>query len=183
MRALGDIKLILGIGNPGKEYEHTYHNAGLLAFEHLAARDGAGAFRRAPHKAFSYAKGRRFIFARSLTFMNESGRAAQDACAFFKVPSASLAVLHDESDLPFGSFKWTAGRGAAGHRGVASIITFLGTNKFARCRIGIRPPAASRRKAGEFVLTHIPSRDQAALTRTFESIATELGLQPETQGE
>ncbi len=138
---INSIKLILGIGNPEAAFENTYHNAGILALRHLANLDEASPFRRAPHKAFSYAKGKRFLFACSLTYMNESGRSAQDACAFFKVPPGALLVLHDESDLVLGSFKTSVARGAAGHKGVASIAHALGTNTFARVRIGIRPRA------------------------------------------
>ena len=168
-------KLILGIGNPEAAFENTYHNAGMLALEYLAARDGAPAFRRASHKAFSYARGTHFIFARSLVYMNESGRSAQDACVFFKVEPNALLVLHDESDLVLGSLKASSSQGAAGHKGVASIAHALGTNAFGRVRSGIRPQETIRRKAGEFVLSPIPPGNYAELTRVFGEIGTLLG--------
>ncbi len=170
------IKLILGIGNPEAALENTYHNAGMLALEYLAARDGAPAFRRVSHKAFSYARGTHFIFARSLVYMNESGRSAQDACVFFKVHPNALLILHDESDLVLGSFKLSSSQGAAGHKGVASIAHTLGTNSFGRVRIGIRPKETVRRKAGEFVLSPIPPGDYAELTNVFKKIGVFLGL-------
>ncbi len=179
MVAPHNIKLILGIGNPEAAFENTYHNAGILALQYLADRDGAPAFRRASHRAFAYARGKHFIFARSLTYMNESGRSAQNACAFFTIPPSALLVLHDESDLVLGSFKVSVSRGAAGHKGVASIAHALGTNAFARLRIGIRPKEAIRRKAGEFVLSPLPSGDRAELTRAFGEIAESLGLENE----
>lgn len=171
------VKLILGIGNPEASFEHTYHNAGILALDYLAARDRAPAFRRAPHNAFSYARGAHFVFARSLVYMNESGQSAHNACAFFKVPPLALLVLHDESDLPLGTFKVSFSQGAAGHKGVTSIAHALGTRAFGRVRIDIRPKETVRRKAGEFVLSPIPSGDYAKLTRVFGDIAALLGCE------
>ncbi|MBI2623604.1 MAG: peptidyl-tRNA hydrolase [Candidatus Liptonbacteria bacterium] len=171
------IKLILGIGNPGTEYEDTYHNAGLLALEHLAAADGAGVFRRPSRKSFTSARGAHFLFARSLTFMNASGASAREACAFLKVSPNALAVLHDESDLSLGTFQCAFGKGAAGHKGIASIVEALGTSGFWRIRIGIRPKEAVRRKAGAFVLSRMRPGDRAALTRIFAEIASSLGLE------
>jgi PTH1 family peptidyl-tRNA hydrolase len=174
--ALHDIKLILGIGNPGAKFENTYHNAGMRALEYLAERDGAAPFRRPSRTVFSYARGKHFIFARSHTYMNESGRSACDACAFFKVPAHALLVLHDDSDIALGTFKEAQGRGAAGHHGVASVAASLGTTDFVRVRIGIRPQEVVRRKAGEFVLSPIRAEDLAALEGVFQTIAKLLGL-------
>lgn len=166
------IRLILGIGNPGPEFRNTYHNVGLLALEVCAAGDRAGEFRNPSRKHFSHARGKRFLFAHSRTFMNESGISAREACSFFKVPPGSLAVLHDESDLPLGTFQCAFGKNPAGHKGVASIAEALGTTSFWRIRIGIRPEKESvRRKAGEFVLSPILPEDGLRLAAVFEEIS------------
>ncbi len=169
---LSSIRLIVGIGNPGQEYKHTYHNAGALTLQICARRDGAPEFQKAPRKHFTYAKGAHFIFVRSLTFMNESGIAVREACAFFKVPPEAVAVMHDESDLPLGTFQYAFGKGAAGHKGVLSATEALGTENFWRIRIGIRPHKEhTRQKAGAFVLTSISREDQKKLARVAEEIA------------
>lgn len=166
-----DIKVIMGIGNPGKEFEQTYHNAGLLGLTVCALRNGAGEFKKPSRKHFDCAKGTHFAFARSLTFMNESGKSAAEVCAFFKISPDSLLVMHDESDLPIGTFQESFGKGAAGHRGIASIQNALNTQDFWRLRIGIRPlEEPKRRKAGEFVLAKIRPEDQPVLNHTFGEI-------------
>ena len=166
------IKVILGIGNPGKEFAGTYHNAGLLGLAACAARDKADMFKKPPRKHFDHARGEHFVFARSLTFMNESGKSAAEVSSFFKISPQTLLVMHDESDLPLGTFQCSFGKGAAGHRGISSIQNSLGTHNFWRLRIGIRPlEEPKQRKAGEFVLKEIRAEDWASLERTFGAIA------------
>ncbi len=117
------MKLIVGLGNPGKEYEQTRHNVGVLVIEELE---------------------RRGVNARLLkpkSFMNRSGEEVQKAVAYYKLPLSELIVVHDDADLPFGSFKMESGKGSAGHNGVQSIIDALGGEKgFLRLRIGISRP-------------------------------------------
>ncbi|MCR4328142.1 MAG: aminoacyl-tRNA hydrolase [Patescibacteria group bacterium] len=167
------IKLILGIGNPGKEFHNTYHNAGLLALSHIATHYDTPAFHHVSGKSFSYSKKRPYVLAQSLVFMNESGNAAHDACSFFKIPPEHLLVLHDDSDLSTGTVADAFSRGSAGHNGVISIINTLGTENFWRIRIGIRPSTElQRKKAGDFVLSPITQSDYMLLEKAFDLIVS-----------
>jgi peptidyl-tRNA hydrolase, PTH1 family len=159
--------LVVGLGNPGPEFEDTYHNIGMLAVRAIAA----GSPFKAHKKLFSYAAAGGTAFVIPLVFMNESGRAVAEAMKKFGARPADLIVIHDDSDLPIGAYKLSIGRGAAGHKGVASIIRALGTDGFTRIRIGIRNPREKRRKkAGEFVLKKIAPRDRAAFKEVFASL-------------
>ncbi len=169
-----DIRLVLGLRNPGTEYENTYHNAGGLFVDYLASVVEAD-FKKAPR--FEYAKAGKLIIARSLAYMNESGPVAYAAVKYFGVPAERLFVVHDDSDLTLGTFKITAGQNAAGHHGIESVIDALGTKNFSRIRIGVRPAQEKkRRKAGEFVLKRISRKDSDALKGTFNRICAELGV-------
>jgi len=168
--------LIVGLGNPGEEYENTYHNVGFLAL--LAAKksiEAAATETEAPFEryknSFEYAKCGALAFVRPLTFMNESGRAVREAARMFHAKPDEIFVLHDDSDLTVGAIKISVGQNAAGHHGVESIIESLGSNEFTRARIGIRPAnEVIRKKAGEFVLKPIKKSDHAALEKVFEEI-------------
>ncbi len=167
------IGIIIGLGNPGKEYAETYHNTGFLAVHALAA---GASFSRIPKKHFAYAKRNGFIFVQPLVFMNISGIAAKNALGYFKTSPDAMLVAHDDSDLAAGRWKLDFGRGAAGHRGVASIIEALGTKNFWRLRIGVRgknekrPPR--RIKAGDFVLRKITSEDQNLIHFAIDGFTT-----------
>lgn len=129
------ITLVVGLGNPGERYARTYHNAGRIAMRALEED-------RTP-----FAPRTRFIVTD--TYMNESGLAVKRA---LRAKPSALLVVHDDADLPIGSYRLVFARGAAGHHGVESIIRALGTKEFWRLRIGIRPPAMKNAKADSFVL-------------------------------
>src|SRR3989344_1261719 len=132
--------VIAGLGNPGKEYEKTRHNAGRSVVELLAKEEGAGEFvMNKPAKALT-AKGEvggeKAVLILPETMMNASGKAVS---AFIKTPKAarSLLVIHDVLDLPLGTIKLVFGRGSGGHKGVESIMRAIKTKDFARIRVGI----------------------------------------------
>ena len=165
-----DVSLVVGLGNPGKEYERTYHNAGRLALAALAPETGWHA-----RDKFRYVKETGRTFAAPETFMNESGEAVAAALKYFKVKPVDLLVIHDDCDLPLGQWKLQFGRGSAGHRGIASIIAHLKTDEFWRLRIGIRDAAEKkRRKAGDFVLNRIGAEAMKDLDRVIDDIKKEL---------
>jgi peptidyl-tRNA hydrolase, PTH1 family len=170
--------LIMGLGNPDPEFEETYHNVGMMAVEWLAARaaPGLGGMEFRPYKdLFSYAKAGNKVFIRQSVYMNESGRAAKEALRMFGAAASDLIVIHDDSDLPVGSYKRASGGGSAGHKGVQSIIDHLGTQEFVRIRIGIREKEEiKRKKAGDFVLSPITADDRRSFEVAFEGIATAL---------
>jgi PTH1 family peptidyl-tRNA hydrolase len=170
-------KLLIGLGNPGMEYENTYHNAGVAALD-AAASDlsGGNALHwKSYRNLFAYAQIGNWIFAKPITFMNDSGIAVREAARKFNVLPEDIVLLHDDSDLPLGTWKISRARGAAGHHGAESAIAALGTNSFARIRIGIRPTdERTRSKAGSFVLRKVTKGAAAKLETVFRAITEEL---------
>jgi PTH1 family peptidyl-tRNA hydrolase len=169
--------LVIGLGNPGTDYENTYHNAGALALDAIATLLAGGETARwdVHKKLFSSATAGKWIFVKPLTFMNVSGTAVREASRKFNVPAKNIIILHDDSDLPIGTWKISRGQGAAGHHGVESAIAALGANDFTRIRIGIRPANERvRKKAEEFVLRKITKAAAATLGKTFGEIAKTL---------
>ncbi len=172
------VRLIIGLGNPGADYENTYHNAGMMALTAIAETlSGGEELHWKNHKKlFASAENGHWVFIRPLTFMNESGGAVREAARKFAIPSEHIILLHDDSDLPLGAWKIARGRGAAGHHGVESVITSLGANDFTRIRIGIRPrDERVRKKAGTFVLRKVTKIDGAIFKKIFGEISQALG--------
>ena len=170
-----EIKLLVGLGNPGVEYENTYHNVGQLFVDDLAGESAK--FKK--EKYFEYQRWRKPILVKTLTFMNQSGVAVLAAKNYFNSKPNEILIIHDDSDISLGGFKLSFGRGSAGHQGIESIIKFLRTNKFYRLRIGIRPmqkaglPAEVRQrrtKAGKLVLKKIPTSERKVLKNLFRRI-------------
>ena len=153
---LSAVRLVIGLGNPGEKYRRTYHNTGAAFLDRLAAPGPDGPPPAKKRRHFIYVKQGGWTLAWPVMFMNESGIAVAEAARYFRVPPQAVLVVHDDSDLALGSFKFAFGAGAAGHRGVQSIIQTLGTKEFWRLRIGIR---SHRGKAGTFVL-RAPSADE-----------------------
>jgi peptidyl-tRNA hydrolase, PTH1 family len=148
--------LIVGLGNPGREYAATRHNLGWLALDELCTHAQIpGGFKKKFQGEF--AKGtlgtRECIFLRPETYMNESGRSVQGAVAFFHAAPSDVIVLHDELDLPFGEVRVKVGGGHAGHNGVRSLIQAIGP-EFVRVRMGVgRPPPSFTGEVADFLLT------------------------------
>ncbi len=158
--------LVVGLGNPGKEYASHRHNVGFMALEELARVLRAGEFRDKFSGRFTRAShaGEDLVLLQPLTFMNLSGQSVQPAAAFFKVPPANVLVLHDELDLPFGEVRLKSGGGHAGHNGLRSIMSSLGGGDFVRLRIGIgRPPAGFRGEVADYVLSGFDAMERAEL--------------------
>ncbi len=124
---------VVGLGNPGIRYDRSYHNVGFMAVDLLAQELNFPEFSR--KKNFDISKRGDFTLVKPITFMNLSGIAVKNAL----VKDSSLIVVHDDIDIPLGEIKISQSRGAAGHRGVTSVIRELGTKDFTRVRIGIRP--------------------------------------------
>jgi PTH1 family peptidyl-tRNA hydrolase len=162
------IKLIVGLGNPGKKYENTRHNAGFWLVERLAAQQRI-VLRKEPK---FHALAARLDTASGLawlllpqTWMNESGSAVAALAQFHKLAADEILVVHDELDLPPGGAKIKRGGGHAGHNGLRDIIATLGTADFWRLRIGIGHPRdieASEQEVVDYVL-HAPRKDEYAL--------------------
>jgi len=147
------IYLIVGLGNPGREYKNTRHNTGFMVVDRLANQHNQ-AFGKVESKAlvckFEH-QGKRIILAKPQTYMNESGQAVGGLVHFYKVPLENLLVVYDEVDLPVGTLRMRPEGGSAGQKGMKSIIERLGEKAFPRLRVGIgRPPG--RMEASAYVL-------------------------------
>ena len=135
--------MIVGLGNPGPAYRHTRHNFGFLAVDELADELNIQV-KRLKFKAMigeGRFNGNMVVLVKPMTFMNDSGRAVAPLLRYFKLPLSNLLVIHDDLDLPLGTLRLRPSGGTSGQRGMASIITHLGTQEFPRMRLGIgRPP-------------------------------------------
>ncbi|HQF57123.1 MAG TPA: aminoacyl-tRNA hydrolase [Candidatus Magasanikbacteria bacterium] len=136
--------LIVGLGNPGKQYEKTRHNVGFMVLENLQEKLlEYGISKWELSKKFNAEicgtsiNNQKIILVKPMTFMNDSGIAVQIISHFYKIKIQELIVIHDDKDLPLGEIKIQTGCGDAGHNGIKSIIKHLGTKNFHRIRIGI----------------------------------------------
>ena len=161
---MSEIKLIVGLGNPGREYEGTRHNAGFwwvdeFARVHQMTFKSESKFHG--HAARSVVHGREVYLLKPQTFMNVSGRAVAALAQFYKIDAAQMLVVHDELDLPPGSAKLKLGGGHGGHNGLKDIIAHLATRDFWRLRIGIGHPG-DRAEVANYVL-NAPRKEEHAL--------------------
>jgi PTH1 family peptidyl-tRNA hydrolase len=158
--------LVAGLGNPGREYERTRHNAGWLVLDELARRHG-GSWRSKFNGSLAEIRldGAKLALLKPETYMNESGRSVGAAARFFKAEPESLLVVHDDVDLEPGRLQARRGGGLAGHNGLRSLAQHLGTHDFLRLRIGIgRPRRGDPRPVKDWVLSPFsPDEDAEAL--------------------
>ena len=168
--------LAVGLGNPGPRYEATRHNVGFMVVDELARRHSSS-FR----SKFSGDLGqvrlgeRRVALLKPMTYMNESGRSVGGAVRFFKLDPAGLLIVHDDVDLDVGRLQARIGGGLAGHKGLRSIVSQLGTQEFLRLRIGVgRPERGDPRPISDFVLSPFtPQTDVQAITsRAADAVET-----------
>ncbi|MBI4616206.1 MAG: aminoacyl-tRNA hydrolase [Planctomycetes bacterium] len=133
------MRIVVGIGNPGREYAGTRHNVGFDVVELLASRHGTS-FRPGPNHgleaSFPY-RGERVLLVKPLTYVNESGRCASRVLAFYKEGVPSLLVVVDDVNLPLAKLRFRAGGSSGGHKGLRSLIDHLHTEGFARLRVGV----------------------------------------------
>jgi PTH1 family peptidyl-tRNA hydrolase len=142
--------LIVGLGNPGPQYELTRHNAGFLVLDYFADRHGFSLNHEKWQGQFCRERldGARILLVKPQTFMNRSGECVVRFADFYKVEPAKILVVHDDLDLPPGRIKVVARGGAGGHNGIRSIINHLGTSDFARLKLGIGRPARNDQGQG-----------------------------------
>ncbi|NTW14175.1 MAG: aminoacyl-tRNA hydrolase, partial [Candidatus Moranbacteria bacterium] len=164
------MKLLVGLGNPGKEYEKTRHNVGFLFLDFLDKSWAFPVFEPTSKWKGSVSagirNGEKTLLVKPDTFMNRSGECVRSIMDFFKLSPSDIVVVHDDLDIASGSFKIGSGSGAAGHNGVADIIQKLGTKDFTRVRIGIgRPP--ENIPADTFVLSRFSDEELGDLKMIF----------------
>jgi PTH1 family peptidyl-tRNA hydrolase len=169
------IKLVVGLGNPGREYESTRHNAGFWFVDALARELGAS-FNRETKFHGEVAKAGGVWLLKPTTFMNRSGQAVGALAKFFQITPAEIMVAHDEMDLPAGGVKMKIG-GAAGSNGIKDIVNHLGTKDFWRLRLGIGHPrelsgklggAMDRPEVVDYVLHRPGAEDQRAIDEVIK---------------
>ena len=168
--------LVVGLGNPGREYQRTRHNAGWLVLDELARRHG-GSWRSKFSGSLAEVRlgDLRLALLKPETYMNESGRSVGAAVRFFKVEPEQLLVVHDDVDLEAGRLQAKSGGGLAGHNGLRSLAQHLGSQDFLRLRIGVgRPGRGDQRPVADWVLSPFaPEEDAEALIgRAADAVET-----------
>lgn len=171
----------MGLGNPGRQYESTRHNAGFLALDLLAQQLDAGRVNQAKHQALFTTcrlEGKTLLLAKPQTFMNLSGQAVRDLAAAYQVPPERIVVLYDDINLAAGRLRVRRSGSAGGHNGIKDIIYQLNSDQFPRIKIGVGAPDRSREDLKDYVLDQMDSdayegvklAPQAALTLILQGV-------------
>lgn len=179
--SLGKTILLVGLGNPGKEYDGTRHNIGFLALgDWVSKTDEMSDWVAKKDLDCQEASGRlgdtRVIAIKPQTFMNLSGNSVQKVANFYKIPPDQIVVLHDELDIDFGQIRLRMGGASAGHNGIKSVSQMLGTEEYGRIRIGIGPKTPEQMDSADFVLKKFSSeqaKDLPALLKETSAILSE----------
>lgn len=167
------MRLVIGLGNPGAQYEHTRHNIGFRVVDMLAANYGWKWERRNRAMLASGTIGpEKVVLVKPLTYMNHSGEAVRELVHWYKLQPEDLLVIYDDLDLPTGKVRLRAKGSAGGHNGLDNIIRHLHTNQFPRLRIGIGRPTNHRVETINYVLG-IPPAEERTLLEIAEQRATE----------
>ncbi|GEM_PF-2309511 len=175
--------LIVGLGNPGEKYKKTAHNIGFRVISHLKEEEEFPSFEKDNPLNSLIAKGKvdekNVVLLFPLTFMNRSGEAVRKATARFLDNPETLIVVHDDTDLPLGTLKFSYKRGSAGHKGVLSILNHIKTKKFVRLRVGVRTKEG---KALSTVLKNLPERTEDVEKQAAKILKEKItsGLKSET---
>ena len=166
------MKLVIGLGNPGRKYAFTRHNVGFEVIERLASRHGAEPWRRKFDAEIAEAPigGERALLLRPQTLMNRSGQAVQAAVAFYKLPLEDLLVVCDDFNLPLGRLRIRTEGSSGGQKGLQNITQLLGTQEIARLRIGIGP-VPPEWDAADFVLGRFTPAERAAIVPLIDRSA------------
>ena len=181
---MNNMIIIIGLGNPGKKFEHTRHNVGFMAVDAFAKINNFPEFKLS--KKFSsliseeIIAEQKILLAKPQTFMNESGKAVRVITKPYTInPKPLLVIIHDDIDLPVGKIKIIKERGSAGHKGVESIIKSIGNDGLIRFRIGISPyskPDLEQIKAKNVVLKKFSKEEQKSIDKTIQNTVDALNL-------
>ncbi len=183
--------LIVGLGNPGKQYENTRHNLGFACLDEFAkgqAFPGWVAKKDLKsHEATNNMGGTRVILVKPQTFMNVSGEAVRAVQQFYKINNQNMLIVHDELDVPLGQIRIKRGGGSAGHNGLKSIIEAVGDD-FMRLRVGIGPKSPEMIDSADFVLAKFTESERENLPAIIREACSIIGeftanqnLPPETR--
>lgn len=169
-----ELFLIVGLGNPGKEFRDTYHNIGYLILQNIIDNQ---------HENWNNQKNingkvcklklennQEIIFLLPETFMNKSGQAVQTAIRYWKIKPQNIIVIHDDSDIELGKIKIAKNQNSGGHKGIQNIIQMLKTKEFGRLKIGVRKQVPKRQKAELFILKKISPKHKKELVKKGSDI-------------
>lgn len=169
--------MLVGLGNPGKEYAKTRHNIGFIFLDYLAEKFNF-TFKQSRWQA-DFSKetlwDRQVILLKPLTFMNRSGQAVGEACRYHQIEPSEVLVIHDDLDLELGKIRLVTNRGTGGHNGIRSIVEHLGTKDFMRLRVGIGRPQV-KEEVSNYVLNRFASEEQALVQQALENIEAAVQL-------
>ncbi|MGD0849185.1 aminoacyl-tRNA hydrolase [Bradyrhizobium sp.] len=170
------MRLFVGLGNPGAKFAHNRHNIGFMAVDEIARRHGFSPWRRRFQGETTEGSldGERVVLLRPMTFMNESGRAVQEAAGFFKLAAGEVTVFQDELELPPAKVRVKIGGGIAGHNGLRSISAHIG-NDYRRVRLGIGHPGIKELVHG-YVLSDFAKDERPWVAALCEAVAESAGL-------
>jgi len=170
------MRLFVGLGNPGAKYARNRHNIGFMAVDEIARRHGFSPWRRRFQGETSEGTlgTERVILLKPTTYMNDSGRAVQEATSFFKIAPGDVTVFHDELELPPGKVRVKIGGGIAGHNGLRSISAHIG-NEYRRVRLGIGHPGVKELVHGH-VLSDFAKADGDWVTTLCDAVAEHAAL-------
>lgn len=171
------MKLIVGLGNIGREYENTRHNIGFMVVDELAKRLGI-TFGKEDRNAYAaeYRAPEKIIIIKPTTYMNLSGIAAGAYANFYHIDPEDIAVIQDDLDMPVGQLRIRRKGSAGGHNGIKSITEHLGTNEFPRFKIGIGHPARNNKAVINHVLHQFQGEDKIAIEEAVKSMADALEM-------
>jgi len=172
------MKLIVGLGNPGRIYAHNRHNIGFICLNHFAKAQGIrfGKKQGQARIGIGEVAGNEVVLARPQTHMNLSGQSVSRLVRKFNINLNDLLVIHDDLDLPLGKIRIRQGGSSGGHKGVDSVITCLGSQDFLRLRIGIRRPATPSAEITEadiiaYVLSDFTSDERQVITQVIPRVS------------
>ena len=173
------MKLIIGLGNPGKEYEKTRHNAGFLAVDKIVSSSEYQVLSVKQKFNAEISQGtinnEKTILAKPQTFMNNSGQAVRAILDYYKINPEDIIVIHDDLDISLGEFKISKNKNSGGHKGIQSIIDHLGTKDFTRIRIGINVEN-KKTPTEKFVLGKFSEDETREIERVIEGVVNEIQI-------
>ena len=167
-----DTYVIIGLGNPGKEYENTRHNMGFKAIDVLSYDEQIEIRKKKFHSVIGQGKiaGKKTVLVKPETYMNRSGIAAREAAMWYDVPSCNVIVIYDDIDLPIGAIRIRKSGGPGTHNGMKSVVSELGTKDFIRIRIGVGAAGAGEDLVDR-VIGKVPKVEQKVLDSTAREAA------------
>ena len=165
---MGRKMLIVGLGNPGREYEKTRHNAGFIAMDFFANKKAVGYVEKFGGLFNKIRVGDNEVFLlKPLTYMNNSGQSVIQVVNFYKINPADVVVMHDDMDIPVGDVRYKTKGSAGGHNGIKSIIQHLGTQEFKRVKIGVSKPVEMT--VVDYVLGKFSKEDRKLIDNVIET--------------